>query len=75
MNKGLYVNPGLSATANAAACASLLLFPTIKVSNVYLGFKLDSCLNLLAKGTSFIVSVLGISLLTLTSCSNTNSKS
>ena len=32
----------ISATANAAAWANLLLFPTIKVSNVYFGFKFDS---------------------------------
>ena len=38
---GLYDVAGASATANAAACANLLLFPTTKLSNVYLGFKLE----------------------------------
>ena len=32
---------GASATANAAACANLLLFPTTNVSNVYLGFNVE----------------------------------
>ena len=39
INNGLYVFAGLSATASAAACAKLLLFPTTNVSKVYFGFK------------------------------------
>ena len=34
IKRGLQISPGDSATANAAACAKLLLFPTTKVSNV-----------------------------------------
>jgi hypothetical protein len=41
-NRGLQISPGASATFRAYACAKLLLPPTTKVSNVYLGFKLAS---------------------------------
>ena len=37
--RGLYTSPGDSATARDAACAKLLLLPTINVSNVYLGLR------------------------------------
>ena len=40
-NKGLYDFPGSFPTANAAACANLLLFPTTKVSKVYFGFNVE----------------------------------
>ena len=39
IKRGLYIFPGDSATAKAAAWANLLLFPTTKVSKVYFGFK------------------------------------
>ena len=38
-NKGLYAVAGDFDTAWAAAWANLLLFPTTKLSKVYLGFK------------------------------------
>jgi hypothetical protein len=40
MNRGLYLVPGLFATAWQAAWAKSLLDPTTKLSNVYRGFKL-----------------------------------
>ena len=49
INRGLYIFPGDSATASAAAWANLLLFPTTKVSNVYFGFRFAfSALELLS---------------------------
>ena len=45
IKRGLYISPGDSATARAAAWARLLFPPTTKVSKVYLGFKLALCMT------------------------------
>ena len=51
INNGLKaVPPGLFATANPEALANLLHSPSIKLSNVNAGIKLDSMFNFLSPG-------------------------
>src|SRR3989338_7627562 len=43
IKRGLYAPPGFSATCIAAALASWFDFPSMKLSNVFSGFRLPLC--------------------------------
>ena len=53
MKRGLYASEGDSATARAAACAYLLLFPTTKLSKLNFGLKIFSLLRVEFTGFIF----------------------
>ena len=57
-NNGLYEFEGSFPTANAAAWANLLLFPTTKVSNVYLGFNVVLFSSISGEDASCLSSVI-----------------